>query len=277
MTQLSNLIAERFGMPNEAGSDMAAEGTLADILGRRTYRKYSDAPVSDEMVEVLLACAQSAAAKSDLQQYSVIWLTDPAIKASLADLAGTAWVETAPVSLVYCGDIRRVQRLAEFQDVPYGQNTLDSFMNAAVDAALAMQTFSIAAESQGLGVCFVSQVRNHIDQVAELLGLPPGVFPIAGVTAGWPDEQRDVTLRLPPSVVVHRDRYQDENLQADVDGYDQRRHAIRAIPPDRQMHTDKYGVADFYSWSANTARRLSVPEGRERLRGFLEEHGFDLT
>lgn len=276
MAQLSDLIAKRFGLPSETGRDHLAEGTLADILGRRTYRKYSDEPVSEDLVRVLLACAQSAAAKSDMQQYSIIWLDDPGIRKRLAELSTTAWMETAPVSLVFCGDIRRAMRLAKFQSVPYGQNTLDSFMNAAIDAALAMQTFSIAAESRGLGVCFVSQVRNHIDQVAKLLGLPPGVFPIAGVTAGWPDESRDAALRLPPSVVVHRNRYDDADLQREIDAYDQRRHAIRPITPDRQMHTNIFGVAAFYGWSANTARRLSQPEGRETLLGFLKNHGFEL-
>ncbi|MDA0240622.1 MAG: NADPH-dependent oxidoreductase, partial [Proteobacteria bacterium] len=68
----------------------------------------------------------------------------------------------------------------------------------------------------------------------------------------------------------------DDDLEAEIDAYDQRRHGIRAIADDRQMHVDKFGVAEFYGWSANVARRLSEPEGREILRPFLEGHGFEL-
>ena len=275
MTDLSNLIADRFGPETDAGRDMPADGPLAAMLGRRTYRQYSDRRVSESLARVLLACAQSAAAKSDLQQYSILRLIDASARARIAELAATPWMETAPITLVFCGDVRRAWRIAEIRGHEYAQNSLDSFMNVAIDAALAMQSFSAAAEAAGLGVCFISQVRKRIDDVAELLGLPPGVFPIAGVTAGWPAGERRVTPRLPPAVVVHHDRYEEQNLEAEIDDYDRRRHA--RFPMARQMHTDKYGVADFYGWSENVARRLSEPEGREVLKGFLLSRGFDLA
>jgi hypothetical protein len=156
---------------------------------------------------------------------------------------------------------------------PYAQNTLDSFFNAAVDAALAMQSYVIAAEGAGLGTCCISQVRNDMEGVTELLGLPKGVYPVAGLCAGYAGEKRGVTLRLPPAAVVHTDIYNDASLESDIEGYDARRNAIR---PMTQMMTDKYGTADDYGWSENAARRLSVPEARHGFRAFLQSHGFDL-
>src|SRR5690606_24248468 len=132
-----------------------------------------------ELLRVLMACAQSAPAKSDLQQYSILHVTDATKKKTLADLAKTPWIATAPVALVFCGDLRRAWRISELRGKPYGQNTLDSFMNAAVDAGLALQAFIIAAESAGLGCCAISQVRTEIEAVSDLLGLPDGVFPLA--------------------------------------------------------------------------------------------------
>ena len=181
----------------------------------------------------------------------------------------------APVLLVFCGDMRRGQRVCELRGHTHAQNTLDSFMNAAVDAALAMQAMILASEAAGLGCCCISQVRKRLPQVADLLGLPDGVFPIAGFAAGWRGEARDVTRRLPPSVVVHRDAYDDSDLAAGIDQYDQARHAAR--PLGNQINPEKFGTADFYGWSENAARRLAEPSDLGGLRAFLESHGFDLA
>jgi nitroreductase len=273
MADLADLIEARFGLASETGRDMAADGVLAQILRRRSYRRFSDEEVPEYMRAILLAAAQSASAKSDLQQYSIIDLRAQDSKDRLAELCATDWMAGAPVLLVFCGDIRRAQRINEMRGKDYAQNTLDSFFNAAVDAALALQCYVIAAEGAGLGTCTISQVRNDMAGVTELLGLPKGVYPVAGLCAGYRGEKRDVTLRLPPAAVVHTDTYDDRGLEADIEAYDARRNAIR---PMRQLMTDKYGTADDYGWSENAARRLSVPEARHGFRAFLESHGFDL-
>jgi len=276
MADWNSLIADRFGIPSDVGKGTKANATLAQILVHRTIRKYEDRDVPEDLVQTLLACAQSAPGKSDLQQYSIIRLTNPEKKAKLAELSGTAFIGTAPISLVFCGDLNRIQRVSGFRNKPYAQNTVDSFMNAAVDAALAMQNFTLAAQASGLGCCYVSQVRNHMKEVCDLLSLPPGVFPVCGLTAGWPDEERDVTLRLPPVVVVHENSYDDSNLKAEIDAYDQRGHAIRPMTPPKQLHEDRFGKAEFYGWSEVAARRLSVPATEIPMRNFLLSHGFDL-
>lgn len=260
-----------------AQSDLAPAATaaLSRILSRRTYRRFTDQPVTEALRTALLACAQSAPAKSDLQQYSIIDVRDPAKKAALAGLCDTAWMADAPILLVFCGDLRRAQRVCEMRGHPYAQNTLDSFMNAAIDAALAMQAMIAAAEAAGLGTCCISQVRKRLPETAELLNLPDGVFPIAGLAAGWPDEARDVTRRLPPSIVVHRDAYDDSDLGPELDAYDQRRHAAR--PLGNQIKPEKFGTAEFYGWSENAARRLAEPSDLGELRSFLESNGFKLA
>lgn len=260
----------------DADADLTpgAAGALSRILSRRSYRRFTSRPVPEALYSTLLACAQSAPAKSDLQQYSILDVRDPAKKAALAGLCDTAWMADAPVLLVFCGDLRRAQRVCKMRGYAYAQNTLDSFMNAAVDAALAMQAMILAADAAGLGSCCISQVRKRLPETAALLGLPDGVFPIAGLAVGWPDEARDVTRRLPPSVVVHRDTYGDSDLGAEIDAYDQRRHAARPLAS--QMNPEKFGTADFYGWSENTARRLTQESNLGDLRAFLEAHGFDL-
>lgn len=277
-TDLAAAWRARFGLEPDGGLavDLPAEraAALARILGRRSYRKFTDEPVDDALRTALLACAQSASAKSDLQQYAVIDLHDPAKKAALAEACDTAWMADAPVLLVFCGDLNRARKIGEMRGHAHAQDTLDSFFNATVDAALAMQSYILAAEAAGLGCCCVSQVRKRLPQVADLLGLPPGVFPVAGLGAGWPGETRDTVLRLPPDAVIHRDGYDDSGFADAIDGYDRRRHAARPIPA--QFRPETYGEAAFYGWSENQSRRLAERSDLGGLRAFLETHGFAL-
>jgi len=277
MATLKDLVAQRYGVELDIGGDMPAEGTVAGILGHGSQRHYTDKPVTDELLQVLLACAQSAPTKSDLQQYSIIVVKDADIRKALVGLgSGMEWAPLAPAFLVFCADVRRIRRLAQIRGHDYMNDNLDTFMNGVVDAALAMQSFITAAESVGLGTCPISQIRNKIDRACEILGLPHGVFPIAGLAVGWPKYEKPlISLRLPQSVVVHTDRYDDSDLEAEVEGYDQRRHAHRPITPDKQRHVAKYGAADYCPWSENVTRQLSLPE-RAGFRPFLKTHGMEI-
>ncbi len=277
-TNLAAAYRARFGIDPEGGlavdlpDDAAAD--LSRILSRRSYRKFAGRPVDETLRTALLACAQSASAKSDMQQYSILDLHDPAKKVALANLCDTGWMADAPVLLVFCGDLNRARRMGALRGHANAQDTLDSFFNATVDAALALQSYILAAEAAGLGCCCVSQVRKRLPETAALLGLPEGVFPVAGLGAGWPGEARDVVLRLPPAAIVHRDTYDDSGLAAAIDGYDRRRHEARPIPA--QYRPETYGEADFYGWSENQTRRLAEPSDLGGLRAFLETHGFGL-
>ena len=275
MTDINTLISERFGRKTDVGRGRDLE-MLTKILEHRSIRKYQSKEVSEDLIETLLACAQSAPTKSDLQQYAILRLTDKKKKSRLAELSGTGFIEASPIVLVFCGDIRRIQKISYLREKPYAQNTVDSFMNASVDASLAMQNFVLAAQASGLGCCYVSQVRSHMQPVCELMELPPGVFPVCGLTAGWPDEERDVTLRLPPAVVVHDNVYDDSTLETEVNAYDQRRHNLRPLTQPKQLHEDRFGKAEFYGWSEAAARRLSAPATEIPLKDFLLSHGFDL-
>src|ERR1700709_748428 len=223
MPDTQALLRARFGidLPETEVPD-----AIASLINRRVTRRYTEQDVPDNLLDGLLAAAQSAPAKSDLQQYSVVVMRDrPRIK-QIADWIGTMdWIATAPVFLVWCGDMRRGQRLCALHDMPHANNNMDTFLNTAVDCTLAMGAFMAAAEAVGLGTCPISYVRSHIERVSPLLNLPSGVYPVAGLVVVWPVFRRPVSMPLPPGIVVRRERYDDSGLEADVADYDQRRHA----------------------------------------------------
>jgi len=277
MTDFATLYRARFGYEapecNEPPVELSA---VEGLLSRRSVRRFRPEPVGDGLLAALLACAQSAPTKSNLQQYSIVVLRDEARRARFADLIPHAgWVAGAPLLLVFLGDVRRGRRVAALRGYEHRNDNVDTFMNAAVDAALAMQCFISAAEALGLGCCPLSGVRNRIDELKDLLELPSGVFPIAGLAAGWPDVEPDVSIRLPSAVVVHEDRYDDSGLEAAVDAYDDRVFARAPIPPEKQRYVDRYGVAERGVWSENVARQLSVPE-RPGFREWLRRQGLNL-
>ena len=277
MAGLRNLIDKRYG--KDAGIDGEADeaGVLAHLLSRRSIRAYKEDPVPDALIEALIVSAQSAPTKSNLQQYSILVVRDPAVRKALAPwVPRTKEVETVPALLVFCADMRRNQRIGGFRGKPHVNNNMDTFLNATVDASLAMGFFIAAAEAVGLGCAALSSLRDHMYGVADVLGLPDGVFPVAGVMCGWPDAEGYVNQRLPQSVVVHRDRYDDSNLETEIDAYDQTRHANFPVPDARQSKQDLFGIAEFYGWSEHISRQLAVPE-RPEFRTFLKSHGFDLA
>ncbi len=265
MNDFATYYRSRFGVDAPAADGIPTDlSAVAHILSRGSVRRFRSEPVPDGLLSCLLACAQSAPTKSNLQQYSIVVLKDQDCRARFLKLIPQArWAADAPLLLVFLGDVRRGRQIAAQRGYAHRNDNVDTFMNAAVDAALTMQCFIGAAEALGLGCCPLSVVRNDLDALQDLLALPSGVFPIAGLAAGWPAAEPEVSLRLPPSVVVHEDRYDDSGLDAAVDAYDDRVFAEKPIAPERQRHVDRYGVAERGVWSENVARQLSVPERPE--------------
>lgn len=270
---IAELIDRRFGFATGLGHGLPANPALAALIDRRVTRKFRPDPIPETLLDAVLAAAQSAPSKSDLQQYSIIVLTDPAPIARIAGWIGSMpWIADAPCFLVFCGDIFRGRTACAMHDMPHANDNLDTFLNAAVDAALAMAATMAAADSSGLGSCPISYVRNHVEKIAPLLGLPQGVFPVAGLTLGWPEHRNLPSMRLPPSVVVHRGRYHSEALETELRAYDSRRDAREPLKPDKLKNNAVYGPAEGVGWSGNSARQLSVPE-RYGFRAWLRTRG----
>lgn len=270
-------IQSRFGLPTETGKSIEENKTITNILSRRSHRAFKADMVSQDLLDTLLATAFSAPSKSDLQQACVIHIQDKTKQQRIADASPkTQWAAAAPVFLVWCGDSRRIRKLADWRGYPFANDHLDAFMNAAVDAGICMQTFIVAAESFGLGCCPVSEIRDHIQLLSDELGLPQHVFPVAGLCVGWPQHKSSISMRLPMTTTVKIDTYDDENLFEQVSGYDIRREKIEKTLPEQQRYVEEFGVSLNYGWSENRTRQYSRP-ARDDFGSYIRTQGFNLS
>jgi FMN reductase [NAD(P)H] len=266
----------RFGEETEPAPDLPDLPWLRQLLMRRTHRRYAERPVLEPLVRLLLGTAFSASSKSDFQQATVIWVRDRQSRDRLAALVpDMPWVGNAPEFLVFCGDAHRLERIGELRGHSNENGKLEGFFNASIDAALVLQTFILAAETAGLGCCPISVIRNHAGAVAEILGLPDKVFPVAGLCVGYPAAAGYVSMRLPLEATVHIDHYDERLLPEAVDAYDRGRDARYSLPREQQRSPDVFGYASFYGWSEDKARQAAQPEGQS-FPGFLRTRGFTL-
>jgi len=277
MVDASKLYEDRYGKSSILDfSNINIPDLLKTIISRSSVRKFSDKPIPKELLTILLTAAQSAPSKSNLQQYSILIMQDETIKMKVADLIGnTKWALSAPVFLLFLADIRRNINVTNNKGYDHKNNNVDTFMNAVIDSALSMQSLICAAEASGLGVCPISMIRNIIDEIKNICQLPKGVFPIAGLALGWPDEKAPISIRMPQDIIIHNDYYNEDNLTKKINDYDKRVFKVAPILEKKQRHVDVYGVAKKGTWSENIARQLSLPE-RNNFKAWLKDNGINL-
>ena len=269
---MKSYLEQRYGAdaPPVGGAD---NPVLEAILRHKSVRHFCDAPLPFGALEQIVAAAQSAATSSNLQTWSVIALQDPAHKAEAANLCGDQeFIRKAPLFLLFCADLNRMTTLSEQQDLPgEGLEYFEMFLMGTIDASLAAQNAALAAESLGLGICYVGAARNKPRELTVLLQLPPRVFALFGLAVGVPveDDTSAVKPRLPQPEIAHREIY-------------------RTADRDRWINRYNATMADFYlsqhmnvqgDWARHSAKRVATVQaltGREILREFLNERGFEL-
>jgi len=233
-------------------------------LAHRSIRSYTGRPIPPEMLETLIRAGQGAASSSFVQAYSVIRVTRPDVRKTIAEAAGgQIWIERAAEFLVFCADLRRIEAACERAGRGKLEGWAEHGLAAVIDAALMAQNVLLAAESLGLGGVFIGGIRNDPERVAELLEIPRSVVPLFGMCLGWPADAPEVKPRLPVDLILHQDAYRD--------------------PPEAAIAAYDVTVADYYAsrsatrrsgdWTTTTAAAVQG-KTREHMLGFLQRHGF---
>jgi nitroreductase len=244
--------------------------TIARLLDHRSVRAFLPEPLPAGTVETLVAAAQSAATSSNMQTFSVVAVADPARKTRLARLANDQmFIAQAPLFLAFLADISRARRIGEAEEVEMGNLAyLETFLVAAIDAALAAQNTVVAAESLGLSTVYIGCLRNDPVAVAEELDLPKGAMAVFGLCVGWGKGHWEVKPRLAQAAVLHRETYRVPDEAALWGAYDKELKAF----------AERNEIAP-YTWTERVKTRLgrlADLQGRERLREALVRLGFPL-
>lgn len=240
---------------------------LVPFLRHRSVRKYRSEGISDATFASLLAAAQSASTSSNLQLWSAISVESLEIRSQLYEVASRQQqILDAPRFLVFCADHYRLRKAAQqVGEAAKGLDYLEFFLMAVIDAALAAERLVVAAEQAGIGICYIGAMRNQPDKVAEILGLPSGVFAPFGLCLGYPEEGSNAAIkpRLNQKAVIFTDRY-DQSVECGE--YDERM---------REFYTSQ-GMQGEVTWSMRSARRVNGEklEGREFLLEWLKNTGF---
>lgn len=273
-SDLGEALAARFSDAPAPPQALGTDAALARLATRGSCRSFADRAVDPGLIDTLCALALCAPTKSDLQQRDIVIIDDPALLGTVKErLADQPWTQGAPLMLAFCANNRRQRQVHAWRDRPFANDHLDAFFNASVDAGIALSAFVIAAEAAGLGTCPISAFRNQPGAISDLLGLPEHVFVAAGLAVGYPAAPPPLSPRLPLSVTVHRNRFDETGLEAAVAGYDAHRAAVQ--PYAQQRGVDAFGTADPYTWSEDKARQYSRPE-RADFGAFVRAKGFCL-
>lgn len=187
------------------------------LLNRRSIRKYTSDPVGDDLLNEILEMGCRASTTGNMQVYSIIITRDEENKKKLLPMHfGQKMIVTAPVVLTFCADFNRFNKWCQYRNADPGYDNFLSFFTAAIDSLLVAQTVCIAAESKGLGICYIGTTTYMAKGIIGILKLPSGVVPVATVTIGWPAEEPADVGRLPLQAVIHSETYRDYDRK-DID------------------------------------------------------------
>ena len=196
---------------------------IQQILNHRSIRKYKPDPIPEELLQEILQAGIRTSSSGNMQTYSIIVTREQQLRERLLEPhMGQKMVVDAPVFLTFCADFNRMRRWLKLNQAADNFDNFFSFLIGAIDAILVSQTVALAAESRGLGLCYLGSTLANADAIGEILGLPNNVVPLTGFSLGYPDEQPHLRDRLPLSSLVHWETYKDYKDQEIQDIYEER-------------------------------------------------------
>ena len=231
----------------------------------RSIRSFTSQEINDSLLNDLLLTGLRSSSSGNMQTWSVIVTRDETNKRRLykAHLEQPMVLE-APVVLTFCADLFRMREWIRVNESKQSFDDLLGFLTGAVDAVIAAQTISLAAESVGLGICYMGTTWWAADQIIDILSLPKWVFPVTSLVVGYPAEEPALRDRLPLSAIVHQERYPRWSDQEILEIHAEREHKAwaryNAIESIRQRLA-KAGinrVTDYYTSEFKYSKELHL-------------------
>lgn len=207
---------------------------MKTLFNHRSIRNFKPDAVDDETLNYILTAGTRASTIGTMQMYSMVVSTRADIKEQLsAAHFKQPMVNQAPVIITFCADSNRFSKWCKQRGGEPGYDNFLWYIFGATDALLASQNVALAAESKGLGICYLGTTNYMADTIIDILKLPLGVVPVTTLVIGYPNEQPDLTPRLPLDAVVHYETYSDftpsqiDDLYAELETSEQTQNLLK--------------------------------------------------
>lgn len=250
---------------------------IAFLNSHVSVRSFIEQQISDTDERTIITTAQRSPTSSNLQTYSIIGIRNQQTKEKLAELCDNqSHVAASSLFLVFCADLYRVKAIADERGYQPLAEYTDKFVVATIDTALVAGRALEAAQALGIGGVMVGGIRVHAEEVCQLLNLPELVYPVMGMSLGYPKAQNKQKPRLPMEALYFREKYDTNLNQAALAQYDDTLEAIGYLKG-REVQKERYpNFSGQYSWREHSARRMASTAHealRPELLSFLQKRG----
>jgi FMN reductase (NADPH)/FMN reductase [NAD(P)H] len=193
---------------------------LETIHQRKSVRAYDDKLLPEDVRDTIIKSAMRAPTAGNMMLYSIIEVSDQETKNNLVETCDNQpFIAEAPLVLIFLADYQRwvdyfkvsgVEEFCEEKGMPMVKPEEGDLFLACCDALIAAQTAVIAAESMGVGSCYIGDILENYEIHREMFALPQYAVPICMICFGYPSKEqkeRERTERFGEKFVVHKNRY----------------------------------------------------------------------
>ena len=184
---------------------------IRQLLERKSVRVYEDREIGETEKQMILEAACQAPTAGNQQLYTILDITDQRIKEKLVETCDNQpFIATAKLVLIFCADCKKWYDAFRYADCQPRNPAVGDLLLAVSDANIAAQNAVTAAQSLGIGSCYIGDIMENCEAQRELLNLPEYVFPAAMVVFGYPTEQqktREKPRRAGMGHIVHENGY----------------------------------------------------------------------
>ena len=186
---------------------------IESLFDRKSIRVFTDREITSEEKDLILRSAVQAPTAGNQQLYTIIDVTDQTVKDILVKTCDNQpFIASAKMVLIFCADCKKWYDAFRFAGCEPRQPRVGDLALAISDATIAAQNAVVAAESLGIGSCYIGDIMENCEQHRELLKLPKYVFPCCMLVFGYPTQQqqeRKKPLRSPMDSIIHENHYHE--------------------------------------------------------------------
>ncbi len=187
--------------------------TIQKMMERKSIRAFEEKPIPTEVKDAILGAAMRAPTAGNMMLYSILDVTEQSLKDKLSQTCDhQPFIATAPMVLIFLADYRRWYRKFQQAGCNAPHPRLSDLMLSMNDAVIAAHASCMAAESLGVGSCYIGDVIEQWETHRDIFRLPLYTAPVSMLVFGYPTRQqkeRQQTSRFPKSMVVFENAYHD--------------------------------------------------------------------